>query len=68
MPNTPAAPVQVLVKGDGSNALGSHDSTLYHSGTALCIFKMQRSRLNTYNATRNCARHMSTPDGSHLKL
>jgi hypothetical protein len=38
---TPAVPGQVLVKGDGSHALSPQDATMYCSGTALCIYKLQ---------------------------
>ena len=57
----------MLVKGDGSNALNLLDATQHCSGTALCMYKMQWSRPDIYNATQDCARHMSTPNESHLK-
>jgi hypothetical protein len=66
-PKTPAVPGQVLVKGDGSNILKPQDATKYRSGTALCMYKMQWSRPDIYNATRDCARHMSAPNESHMK-
>ena len=66
-PKTPAEPGQVLVKEDGSAALNQQDATKYRSGTALCMYKMQWSRPDIYNATRDCARHMSAPNESHLK-
>ena len=42
-PKTPAVPGQVLVKGDGSDALNLQDTTKYCSGTDLCMYKMQWS-------------------------
>ena len=47
----PAVPGQVLVKGDGSDALNPQDTTKYHSGMALYMYKMQWSRPDIYNAT-----------------
>jgi hypothetical protein len=65
-PKTPAVPGQVLSKGDDSDALNPEESTKYRSGTALCMYKMQWSRSGIYNATRDCARHMSAPNESHM--
>jgi hypothetical protein len=39
-PKTLAAPGQVLVKGDGGDALIPQDATMYCSGMALCMYKM----------------------------
>jgi hypothetical protein len=40
-PKTMVVPGQVLVKGNGSDALNPQDATKYHSGTALHMYKMQ---------------------------
>ncbi len=48
---TPAVPGQVLSKGDGSNLLNPQDASKYCSGMALCMYKMQWSRPDIYNAT-----------------
>ena len=68
LPKIPAVVGQVLLKGgDETDALNSKDVTKYRSRTALCMYKMQWSRLNIYNATRDCARHMSALYSSHQK-
>ncbi len=56
---------QVLVKGDGSGTL--ERATKYRSGTATCMYMMQWSRPEIYNATRGLARHMSGPRLAHEK-
>jgi hypothetical protein len=66
-PRTPAVAGQVLVKGDGSGTLDGLESTKYRSGTATCMFIMQWSRPEIYNATRGCARQMSAPRLAHKK-
>ena len=66
-PKTPVVPGQVLVKGDGSDTLNPQDATKYRYGTALCMYKMQWSRPDIYNATQDCARHMSAPNLTHMK-
>ena len=66
-PKTPAVPGQVLVKGDGNDALNVQNATKYHSGMALCMYKMQWSRPEIYNATQDCARHIFAPNESQMK-
>ena len=66
-PKTPAVAGQVLIKGDGSGTLGGQRATKYRSGTAVLMFMEQWSRPDIYNATRNCARHMSAPRLAHEK-
>ncbi len=66
-PKTPAVAGQVLVKGDGSGTLEGRDATKYQSGTAICMFVMQWSRPEIYNAARRCARQMSAPRLVHQK-
>ena len=63
---TPAVAGQVLSKGDdGAPALEPKAVTKYQSGTAICMFKMQWSRPDIFNATHDCARHMSDSYPSH---
>ncbi len=57
----------MLVKGDCSEALNLQDATKYCSGMALCMYKIKWSRPDIYNATQDCAKHMSEPNESHLK-
>ena len=66
-PKTLAVPGQVLVKGDDSDALNPQGATKYCSGVAQCMDKMNWSRPDIYNASRDCAMHMSAPNESHLK-
>ena len=40
-PKMPAVSGHVLVKGDDGNPLNPQDSTMYHSGMALLMYKMQ---------------------------
>ena len=65
MPATPAVAGLVLVKGDGSGQLDAKAATEYRSGTATCMFMMQWSRPEIYNATHGQARHMSAPREPH---
>ena len=57
----------VLVKGDGSDQFDAKDTTKYCSRIALYLYKMQWLRPDIYNATCNCARHMSAPRLPHKK-
>ena len=66
-PNTPAVAGQVLVKGDGSGVLEGAEATKFRSGTAICMFMQQWSRLELYNATRCCARMIPGPRPTHVK-
>ena len=62
---TPAVAGQVLRQGDGSGAIVGRDVTKYRSATAMCMFMMQWSRPEIFNATRGLARQMSQPRLSH---
>ena len=66
-PRIPAAAGSVLVKGVGGWDLDKKESTKYRSGTAVCMYIMQWSRPDIFNAVRNCARHMSKPNKVHQK-
>ena len=65
IPKTPAAPGQELIKSNGGNDLHGKRVTTYRSGTAICMFIMQWSRPDIYNATRALSRHMSAPTTMH---
>lgn len=65
IPKTPAAPGQELIKSNGGNDLHGKQVTTYRSGTAICMFIMQWSRPDIYNATRALSRHMSAPTTVH---
>lgn len=67
VPKTPALAGQSLSKDDGSNALAPVQATKYRSGTAICMYMMQWSRPDIYNATRDLARHMAAPAAQHEK-
>ena len=64
-PKTPAVAGLTLVKGDESGQLNEKDSTEYRSATATCMFMMQWSRPDIFNATRGQARHMHAPREPH---
>ncbi len=58
--NTPAAPGTVLKKPDeGEECLTPAKQTQYCSSVGKGMHMMQYSRLDTYNAVRNLARHMT---------
>ena len=47
---TPAVAGQVLVKGDGDGTVSSDTIKIYRSATATCMFMMQWSRPDIFNA------------------
>ena len=64
----PTVAGQVLLKGDdGTLAFDSKAVMKYRSGMAICMYKMQWSRPDICNATRDCAWHMSKPYPPHQK-
>ena len=66
-PKTPAVAGQELVQGDGSGKVEGLEATRYRSGTALCMFMMQWSRPEIYNAARGLARQMASPRLAHVQ-
>ena len=58
---------QILVKGDGSGMIDDERHKVYRSATTTCMYIMQWSRADIYNATRGLARHMSAPRLAHEK-
>ena len=66
VPTTLAVAGQVLVKGDGSGTINRKEVTKYQSGTTTCMFVMQWSHPEIYNATRNLARNMQASQPAHV--
>jgi hypothetical protein len=54
----PCSAGQDSVKGSGSGVLRQKVNTRYCSDTTLCMFVMQLSRLDIYNATLVCTAHV----------
>ena len=63
----PAMAGQVLIKGDGTGIVDREWVKRYRSATATCMFIMQWSRPDVYNAVRSLARHMNAPQEAHLQ-
>ena len=66
-PLTPAVAGQVLLKGNGSGTIDQKEVTKFRSGTATCMYVLQWSQPETYNATRNLAWQMQAPRPAHAK-
>ena len=64
---TPAVIGQVLVKGDGNGAVQESMAKMYRSATATCMYMMQWSHPDTFNAVRGLARHMTVPREAHIR-
>jgi hypothetical protein len=62
---TPAVAGQVLVKGDGEGTVTSNQMEMYRSATVTCMFMMQWSRPDIFNAVQGLARHMTAPREAH---
>jgi hypothetical protein len=58
---TPAVARQVLVKGDGDGAVQESKAKMYRSATAICMYMMQWSHPDTFNAVRRLAWYMTAP-------
>ena len=65
IPKTLAAPGQGLLKSDGSNNFHRQRVKMYRSGTEICMFIMQWSRPDIYNAAMVLSRHISAPTAVH---
>ena len=57
---------QVLVKGDGDGTVQTSLAKMYQSATAMCMYMMQWSHPETFNAVRGLARHMTAPREAHV--
>ena len=64
---TPAVAGQVLVKGDGDSTVSDDTIKMYRSATATCMFMMQWSCPDIFNAVRGLARHMTAPREAHVR-
>ncbi len=63
---TPAAAGQVLIKGDDDGAVSSDTLKMYWSVTATCMFMVQWSHPDIFNAMQELARHMTAPREAHV--
>jgi len=63
---TPAVVGWVLVKGDGEGTASSEQIKMYHSATTTCMFMMQWSRPDIFNAVQGLARNMTAPREAHV--
>ena len=63
---TPAVAGQVLVKGDGEGTVTSNQIKMYRSATATCMFMMQWSHPDIFNAVQGLAKHMTAPREAHV--
>ena len=66
MSKMPAVAGQVLVKGDREGTVSLERVKMYHSATATCMFMMQWSCLDIFNAVQGLARHMAAPREAHV--
>ena len=66
-PKIPAVAGQILVKGDGSDTMEDSEDTVYRSVTARCMYIIQWSMTDIYNATSGQGRHMPAPREAHGK-
>ena len=63
----PAVAGQVLVKGDGDGTVQESIAKIYQSATATCMYMMQWSCPDMFNAVRGLARHMTLPREAHVQ-
>ena len=64
---TPGVAGQVLVKGDGDGTMSDEQARMYGSAVAMCMFMMQWSCPDIFNAVRGLARHMTAPREAHVR-
>ena len=64
---TSAGAGQVLVKGDGNGAIQESVAKMYWLATATCMYMMQWSRPDTFNAVHRLARHLPAPREAHVQ-
>ncbi len=58
---------QVLVKGDGDGTVQESMAKMYQSATATCMYMMQWSHPDMFNAVHRLARHMTAPREAHVR-
>ena len=63
----PADAGQVPMKGDGNVAVIKAQPRMYWSMTASCMYMMQWSHLDIFNAVRWLASHMTAPREAHVR-
>ena len=56
-----------FVKGD-NDGTETQDAKMYRSATATCMFMMQWSHPDIFNAVRRLARHMTAPREAHVRV
>ena len=59
----PAIAGQILIKADSDRAVVEAQAKMY---TATCMYKMQLSRLDIFNAVHGLTRHMTVPMEAHV--
>jgi hypothetical protein len=64
---TPAVVGQVLVKGSGNGAVHESKAKMYQAATATCMYMMQSSHPDTFNAMHGLARHMTALREAHVR-
>jgi hypothetical protein len=64
---TPAVMGQVLVKGNDNGAVHESKAKMYQAATATCMYMMQSSHPDTFNAMHGLARHMTAPREAHIQ-
>ena len=63
---TPAVAGHVLVKGNGDGAVQESIAKMYWSATATCMYMVQWSHPDTFNAVSRLAMHMTAPREAHF--
>ena len=64
---TPAIMGQVRIKGDGDGAVTEAQAKMCQSAAATCMYMMQWSHPNIFNAVHGLARHMTAPREAHVR-
>ena len=64
---TPAKAGSILIKAEENGVVGKEEHTKYRAGVGKLMHIMQYSRLEIYNATRDCTRHLQGPSKVHIK-
>ena len=67
MSKTPGVAGQVLVRGDREGTVAQDVMQMYRSATATCMFIMQWSHPDIFNAVRGLARHMTASREAHIR-
>ena len=57
----------MLVKGEGDSTVSADQVKMYRSATATCMFMMQWSCPDIFNAVQGLARHMTAPREAHVR-